>query len=60
MNKLSDPAGTLLPSDYQMGGVTSGGMCSHCDLMLRLRIMLGFVSVPHKRVVFIACITCFV
>jgi len=60
MNKPSVPAGTLLPNDYQMGEVTSGGMSSHFDLMLRLRIMLGFVSVHHETVVFIACITCFV
>lgn len=60
MNKPSVPAGTLLPNDYQVGEVTSGGMCSHFDLMLRLRIMLGFVSVPHKTVVLIACITCLV
>jgi len=25
MNKPSAPAGTLLPNDYQMGEVTSGG-----------------------------------
>lgn len=60
MNKPSVPAGTVLLNDYQMGKVASGGMSCHFDIMLKLRIMLRFMSVPHKTAVFIACITCFV
>ena len=60
MNKPSVPARTILQNDYQMGEVASGGMSSHFDLMLKLRIMLRSMPVPHKTVVFIACIICFV
>jgi hypothetical protein len=60
MNKPSVPARKILPNDYHVGEMASGGMSSRFDLMLKLRIMLRFVSVPHKTVVFITCIICFV
>jgi hypothetical protein len=55
MNNPSVPAWTVLLNVYQMGEVAIGGMSSHFDIMLKLRIMLRFMSVPHKTVVFIAC-----
>jgi hypothetical protein len=49
MNKLSVPAGKILPNGYQMGEVASGGMSSHFDPMLKFGIMLRFSLCPTKQ-----------